>query len=63
MPYRVSSEEELALRSQRLDVLIIEQGPLPEQTIAPPEERPDGLEDLAAHNLLSFKAAGESFDV
>ncbi|EIC22890.1 hypothetical protein [Thiorhodovibrio frisius] len=63
LPYRVSSEEELALRSQRLDVLIIEQGPSPEQTIAPPEERPDGLEDLAAHNLLSFKAGGEPFDV
>ena len=63
LPYRVSSEEELALRSQRLDVLIIEQRLSPEATVAPPEERPDGLEDLAKHNLLSFKAAGEPFDV
>jgi hypothetical protein len=70
LPYHVSTEEELALRSQRLDVLIIEQGRVqtqPKGTIArppneSPDERPDGLEDLAAHNLLSYKAAGESFD-
>ncbi|WPL18996.1 hypothetical protein Thiowin_04100 [Thiorhodovibrio winogradskyi] len=93
LPYSVSTEEELALRSQRLDVLIIEQAPAAgsdgsdprrrvagghlERTNAPhqarnvlpaPEfhpndlERPDGLEDLAAHNLLSFKAAGAPYD-
>ncbi|WPL15236.1 hypothetical protein Thiowin_00119 [Thiorhodovibrio winogradskyi] len=76
LPYSVSTEEELALRSQRLDVLIIEQAPAagsdgrdPQRTKAAlqtpnasptPEpyadapERPDGLEDLAAHNLLSL---------
>lgn len=62
LPYSISSEEELALRSQRLDVLIIEQSPSPQRLVAPPAERPDGLEDLAAHNLLSFKAAGQSFN-
>ncbi len=82
LPYSVSTEEELALRSQRLDVLIIEQasaaGSDPRRTNAPPQarnvppapehhrpddfQRPDGLEDLAAHNLLSFKAAGAPYD-
>ncbi|WPL15257.1 hypothetical protein Thiowin_00142 [Thiorhodovibrio winogradskyi] len=90
LPYSVSTEEELALRSQRLDVLIIEQasaagsdprrgvaGRHLERTNAPHQalnvpparerhpndlERPDGLEDLAAHNLLSFKAAGSPYD-
>jgi hypothetical protein len=104
LPYRVSTEEELALRSQRLDVLIIEQAqaspaasvpeavvpvaPAPEalvpvtpspdtpapETLAPepPEgeasaakallQRPDGLEDLAAHNLLSYKAGSQAYD-
>jgi hypothetical protein len=90
LPYSVSTEEELALRSQRLDVLIIEQasaagsdprrgvaGGHLERTQAPHQalnvpparerhpnalERPDGLDDLAAHNLLSFKAAGAPYD-
>ncbi|WPL15302.1 hypothetical protein Thiowin_00189 [Thiorhodovibrio winogradskyi] len=66
LPYSVSTEEELALRSQRLDVLIIEQAgaPAPAALVTkyqPVAERPDGLEDLAKHNLLSFKAAGEPF--
>ncbi len=64
LPYSVSTEEELALRSQRLDVLIIEQAgapPAPWAQSQAPAERPDGLHDLAKHNLLSFKAAGEPF--
>ena len=62
LPYLVSSEEELALRSQRLDLLIIEQSAAPNVMADVPEERPDGLEDLVKHNLLSFKAAGKPFD-
>ena len=61
LPYQVSTEEELALRSQRLDVLIIEQGESSNTTGRPAEDRPDGLEDLTKHNLLSFKAADEPF--
>lgn len=61
LPYSVSTEEELALRSQRLDVLIIEQAGALAANAQPPAERPDGLEDLAKHNLLSFKAADEPF--
>ncbi|WPL16094.1 hypothetical protein Thiowin_01039 [Thiorhodovibrio winogradskyi] len=59
--YQVSTEEELALRSQRLDVLIIEQGQSPETTSRPADDSPDGLEDLTKHNLLSFKAADAPF--
>jgi hypothetical protein len=61
LPYQVSTEEELALRSQRLDVLIIEQGEATQPTDRPAADRPDGLEDLTKHNLLSFKAADEPF--
>ncbi|WP_242518526.1 hypothetical protein [Halochromatium roseum] len=61
LPYQVSTEEELALRSQRLDVLIIEQEPSPEAASRLSADRPDGLEDLAQHNLLSFKAADAPF--
>lgn len=32
------------------------------QRAGSPEPRPDGLEDLVAHNLLSFKASGAVFD-
>jgi hypothetical protein len=62
LPYSVSTEEELALRSQRLDVLIIEQAGAPATPTQLPTERPDGLEDLVKHNLLSFKAADEPFN-
>ncbi|NEX17635.1 MAG: hypothetical protein C1943_13660, partial [Halochromatium sp.] len=118
LPYSVSTEEELALRSQRLDVLIIEQAvastanlppvarsqptpsqiaysqgihsevalsqPTPSQgarspvapsriayssddatltlTDDPTDQRPDGLDDLVAHNLLSYKASGQAYD-
>ncbi|WPL19279.1 hypothetical protein Thiowin_04396 [Thiorhodovibrio winogradskyi] len=51
LPYQVSTEEELALRSQRLDVLIIEQGESPDATGRPAEDRPDGLEDLTKRVL------------
>ena len=61
-PYRVSAEEELALRSQRLDLLIIEQRCPAPPAAAHIQAPPDGLEDLTAHNLLSYKAPGSTFD-
>lgn len=54
-PWRVELEKELALRSQRLDILIIERcaGIARGDSPAPPTDLPDGLEALAAHNLLT----------
>jgi len=49
--YRVEVEKDLSLKQQFVDVVIIEWeagGPIP--------ELPDGLEDLARHNLLSYKS-------
>jgi len=53
-PYRVEVEKDLSLKQQFVDVVIIEWeagGPMP--------ELPDGLEDLARHNLLSYKSRHE----
>jgi hypothetical protein len=60
-PWRVELEQELSLTSQELDVAIIE-------TIAAdgqarlPDPLPDGLENLRAINLLSYKSRHESLD-
>ena len=56
-------EEELSLKSQRLDILIIER----RDVAATPDQDavnglPDGLDNLAAHNLLSYKSAAEPFN-
>ena len=63
-PWRVELEKELALKSQRLDVLIIERLPGdPAVTDAAAlAELPDGLENLTAHNVLSFKSKQEALD-
>jgi hypothetical protein len=64
-PWRVELETELALKSQRLDLLIIERDPgaaplsAPD---APADELPDGLENLAPHNLMTYKSHQESLD-
>lgn len=56
-PYKVELEKDLSLKQQRLDVVIIRkeagtfQGRLP-----------DGLDNLADHNLISFKSYQEAFD-
>ena len=63
-PWSVTMEEELSLKSQRLDILIIERRD-PAGAIADPagvDGLPDGLENLAAHNLLSYKSAAEPFN-
>jgi len=63
-PWSVTMEEELSLKSQRLDILIIEQRSGAGSTADPAalDGLPDGLENLAAHNLLSYKSAAEPFN-
>jgi hypothetical protein len=76
-PWRVELEQELALRSQLLDVAIIEatgeateRGPVAEGRSAPnpaqspgrPLELPDGLENLRPHNLLTYKSRHEALN-
>lgn len=55
--YEVELEKDLSVRQQFLDVVIIEkeEGKLP-------DELPDGLENLASHNLMTYKSHQESLD-
>ncbi len=57
IPISVEFEKDLSLKQQLLDVVIIrkEATPLPCRL-------PDGFEDLAAHNLVSFKSYQEALD-
>jgi hypothetical protein len=57
MPVSVDMEKDLSHKRQLLDVLIVrkEAGPLPCRL-------PDGFDDLAAHNLISFKSYQETLD-
>ncbi|MBK5930058.1 hypothetical protein [Halochromatium salexigens] len=57
-PWRVELEQELALRSQLLDVAIIEARG--EGAAQRPLELPDGLENLRPHNLLTYKSQHEA---
>ena len=64
-PWRVELEQKLALKSQRLDILIIERQ-AGEATGTQAQDLaglPDGLETLAAHNLLTYKSHHEALDV
>jgi hypothetical protein len=56
-PFRVELETDLSLKQQFLDVVILrrEEGPFDERL-------PDGLEELARHNLLTFKSHKEALD-
>ncbi|MBI1928732.1 hypothetical protein HYR99_31365 [Candidatus Poribacteria bacterium] len=56
-PFRVELEKDLSLKQQLLDVVIIRKGEGQFQ-----ETLPDGLENLAEHNLLSYKSMQEAFD-
>lgn len=57
MPVSVEFEKDLSLKQQRLDVVIIR------KEAAPLTRRlPDGFEDLAAHNLVTFKSYQEALD-
>ena len=57
-PYSVEIEKDLALKRQVLDVILIER----DQTI-PFDRYPDGLENMAQYNLISYKSLSESFDL
>ena len=59
-PWHVELEKELALRSQILDIVIIERDDIANQPLA--IELPDGLNDLRKHNLLTYKSFRESLD-
>ena len=58
-PYRVEVEVDLARQAQFLDVVVVEQEKV--QTWPEVELLPDGLENLKAHNLITFKSYHESF--
>jgi hypothetical protein len=53
--YRVELEKDLSIQQQFLDVVILEQ-----QQGRLPNPLPDGLENLKAHNLLTYKSHQES---
>ncbi len=55
--YKVEMERDLSLKQQVLDILIIEQG----QGLRP-RELPDGLENFARYNLLTFKSLRQSLN-
>lgn len=56
-PYVVELEKDLSLKKQLLDVIIVRKYP---GTFTEP--LPEGLEELAAHNLITFKSHHEALD-
>ncbi|MGH8553213.1 MAG: hypothetical protein ACRERS_07950 [Methylococcales bacterium] len=56
-PFVVELEKDLSSKRQLLDVVIIRRN-----HDTPFTAVPDGLENLADHNLLSYKSLGEPFD-
>lgn len=56
-PYKVELELDLSKQKQFLDVVVIRKEPGTFQG-----RLPDGLENMADHNLISFKSHQESFD-
>jgi hypothetical protein len=56
-PFDVELEKDLSLKKQLLDVIIVRKYP---GTF--PEPLPEGLEELAAHNLITFKSHHEALD-
>jgi hypothetical protein len=56
-PVAVETELDLSLKQQFIDVVLIRKGPGPI-----PRPLPDGFEDLAGHNLLTFKSHQEALD-
>ena len=57
--YKVEVEKDLSLHKQLLDVVVLEKE---EGGGAEPEVVPDGLEDLSAHNLITFKSHRQSLN-
>jgi len=56
-PFTVEVERDLSQQQQLLDVVIVRRGP---GQLA--QRLPDGLEDLATHNLITFKSHREALD-
>src|SRR5262249_44733174 len=56
-PFIVELEKDLSLKKQLLDVVILRRG---RGTFT--EQLPEDLEDLAAHNLITFKSHREALD-
>ncbi|HJT78384.1 MAG TPA: hypothetical protein VJ739_14370 [Gemmataceae bacterium] len=56
-PYTVGIERDLSAQQQKLDVLILRQGPG-----RLTQRLPDGLGDLVEHNLVTFKSHQEPLD-
>src|SRR5947208_2214526 len=56
-PFVVELEKDLSLKKQLLDVIILRKYP---GTFTDP--MPEGLEDLATHNLITFKSHQEALD-
>lgn len=57
LPVIVEMEKDLSLKQQRLDLVIIRK-----EAAVLPRRLPDGFEDLAAHNLVTFKSYQETLD-
>ena len=53
----VETEMDLSLKQQFIDLVLIRKGPEPL-----PRPLPDGFEDTAAHNLVTFKSHREALD-
>ncbi len=56
-PVTVEMEKDLSLKQQLLDVVVVRKGAEPL-----PCRLPDGFEELAGHNLISFKSYQEALD-
>src|SRR5438445_2059944 len=56
-PDTADPEKDLALKKQLLDVVVLRRGPGPFAG-----RLPDGLDDLAAHNLITFKSHHDALD-
>src|SRR5438445_2801424 len=56
-PFIVELEKDLALKKQLLDVVVLRRGPGPFAG-----RLPDGLDNLAAHNLITFKSHHDALD-
>ncbi|MFQ3589964.1 MAG: hypothetical protein SNJ67_06590 [Chloracidobacterium sp.] len=57
LPFTVELEKDLSLRQQLLDVVVIRKGPGDIQ-----QDLPDGLDNLADHNLITYKSLREALD-
>ncbi|HYW84371.1 MAG TPA: hypothetical protein VFB30_14005, partial [Spirochaetia bacterium] len=57
-PFAIEAEKDLSLRKQMLDLVIVRKSDEPFT-----DRLPDGLDNLARHNLITFKSFQETLDV